>query len=67
MTEWATEYFTMPASREPQVKSHPPNIQEILDRHTKVFGKISHGVLLDRGIEHVIELEEGAQLVMITP
>ena len=65
--EWAAECFTMPTSQEPQVKSHPPDIQEILDRHTKVFGKIPHGVPPDRGIEHVIELKEGAKLVMITP
>ena len=57
----------MPASQEPQGKSHPPNIQEILDRHTKVFGKILHGVPPDRGIEHAIELEKEAKLVMITP
>ena len=49
------------------MKSHPPDIQEILDRHTKVFDKILHGVPSDRGIEHVIELEEGAKPVMITP
>ena len=59
--------FTMPASWEPQVKSHPPDIQEILDRHTKVFGEILDGVPPDRGIEHVIELKEGAKPVMIIP
>ena len=47
------------------MKSHPPDIQEIIDRHAKVFGDILHGVPPDRGIEHVIELEEGAKLVMI--
>ena len=57
----------MSASQEPQVKSHPPDIKEILDRHTKVFGEILHGVPFDRGIEHVIELEQGAKPVMITP
>ena len=49
------------------MKSHPPDVQEILDRHTKVFGEIPHGVPPDRGIEHVIELEEGAKPIMITP
>ena len=57
----------MPTSQEPQVKSDPPNIQEILDRHTKVFGKILHGIPPNGGIEHVIELEEGAKPIMITP
>ena len=46
--EWAAEGFTMPTSQEPQVKSHPPDIQEILDGHTKVFGEIPHGFLLTR-------------------
>ena len=49
--EWAEEGFTMETSQEPQVKNHPP---EILDRHTKVFGKILHGVPPNKGIEHVI-------------
>lgn len=58
--EWAAECLIMPASPEPQVKSHPPDMQDILDRHAKVFSSIPHGVPPDRGIEHVIELEEGA-------
>ena len=57
----------MPAPQEPQVKSHLSDIQEIFDKHAKVFGDIPHGIPLDRRIEHVIELKEGAKLVMITP
>ena len=49
------------------MKSHPPDFQEILDRHAKVFIDIRHGAPPDRGIEHVIELKEGAKPVMITP
>ena len=52
----------MPTSQEPQVKNHPLEIQQILDRHTKVFSKILHEVPPNKGIEHVIELEEGANL-----
>ncbi len=65
--EWAAKCYIMPTSPEPQEKSHPPDIQKILDRHTKVFSDIPHGVPPDRGMEHVIELEEGAKPVMITP
>ena len=57
----------MPAPQEPQVKSHPPDIQEIFDRHAKVFDDIPHGFPANRGIKHVIELEVGAKPVMITP
>ena len=49
------------------MKSHPPDIQKILEKHTKVFGKIMHGVPPNKGIEHVIELKEGAKPIMITP
>ena len=48
----------MQPSQKPQVKSHSLDIQEILDRHAKVFGEILHRLSPDRGIEHVIELEE---------
>ena len=46
--------------------SHLLDIQEILDRHAKVFGEIPHRVPLDRGIEYVIELNKEAKRVMIT-
>lgn len=65
--EWVAECHIMPTSPEPQEKNHPPDVQKILDRHAKVFSDIPHGVPPDRGMEHVIELEEGAKLVMITP
>jgi hypothetical protein len=42
-------------------------IQEILDKHHKVFGSIPPGVPPDRGFEHIIELEEGAKPVITTP
>ena len=35
------------------------DIQVILGKHDKVFGSIPTGRLLDRGFEHVIEIEEG--------
>jgi len=40
---------------------YTPEIQEILDKHHKVFGPIPPGVPPDRGFEHIIELEEGAK------
>jgi hypothetical protein len=41
-------------------------IQEILDKHHKVFGPIPPGVPPDRGFEHIIELG-GAKPVITTP
>jgi hypothetical protein len=45
---------------------YTPEIKEILDRDHKVFGPIPPGVPLDRGFEHIIELEEGAKPVITT-
>jgi hypothetical protein len=42
-------------------------IQEILDKHHKVFGPIPPRVPPDMGFEHIIELEEGAKPVITTP
>jgi hypothetical protein len=46
---------------------YTPEIQEILDKHHKVFGPIPPGVPPDRGFEHIIELEGGAKPVITTP
>jgi hypothetical protein len=46
---------------------YTPDIQEILDKHNKVFGLISPGVPPDRGFEHIIKLEVGAKPVITTP
>jgi hypothetical protein len=51
-------------------KGHPhysPDIQKIIDRHSKVFEPIPPGAPPDRGFEHIIELEEGAKPVITTP
>jgi hypothetical protein len=46
---------------------YTPEIKRILDKHQKVFGPIPPGVPLDRGFEHIIELEAGAKPVITTP
>jgi hypothetical protein len=43
------------------------DIQRILGKHEKVFGKIPPGKPPDRGFEHTIELEEGAKPIITTP
>jgi hypothetical protein len=53
---------------EKQGKVHyTPEIQEIIDIHSKVFGPIPPGMPPDRGFEHIIELEEGENPVITTP
>jgi hypothetical protein len=46
---------------------YTPEIQEILNKHHKVFGPIPPGVPPDRGFEHIIEFEGGTKLVITTP
>jgi hypothetical protein len=46
---------------------YTPKIKRILDKHQKVFGPIPPGVPLDRGFEHIIELEVGANPIITTP
>jgi hypothetical protein len=46
---------------------YTPEIQEILDKHHKVFGPIPPGVPPDKGFAHIIEPEEGAKPVITTP
>jgi hypothetical protein len=46
---------------------YTPEIKRILDKHQKVFGPIPRGVPLDRGFEHISELEAGANPVITTP
>jgi hypothetical protein len=48
-------------------KKFPPNIQRIHHKHERVFEPIPLGKPSDKGFEHIIELEEGAKLVIIAP
>jgi hypothetical protein len=46
---------------------YTPEIHEIIDKHSKVFGPIPPGVPPNRGFEHIIELEEGEKHVITMP
>jgi tRNA splicing ligase len=46
---------------------YAPEIKKIMDRHSKVFEPIPPGAPPDRGFEKIIELDEGAKLVITTP
>jgi hypothetical protein len=43
------------------------DIQRILGKHEKVFGKIPLGKPPDKGFEHTIEIEEGANPIITMP
>ena len=56
----------MPSQKQ-QKSEYRPDIQELRIKHYKVFSEIPPGRPPGRGIEHIIELEEGAKPIMITP
>jgi hypothetical protein len=64
---YATECRILTRVDEQGKVHYTPEIQEILDKHHKVFGPIPPGVPPDRGFEHIIELEAGAKPVITTP
>lgn len=41
--------------------------QPMLDKHKRVFEVTTPGIPLDRGFEHIIEMEEGAKPIIMTP
>ena len=67
MVEWAAECHLAPLQEGQQKTEYHPDIQKIRIKHDKVFSDIPPGRPPDRGIEHIIELEEGAKPIMITP
>lgn len=67
MVDWAAECKLMRTYEEQHKTPYHSDIQEIRVKHTKVFSDIPLGNPPDRGIEHIIELEEGTKPIMITP
>ena len=65
--EWATICALMPTQEEQHKIEYHPDIQKLRIKYEKVFSEIPLGKPPDRGIEHIIELEEGAKPIMITP
>jgi hypothetical protein len=65
--EWDIECFI--SNKEPPklLQNLPEDLQVLLCKHHKVFSDIPPGIPLDRGFEHIIELEEGLQEVITNP
>lgn len=58
------ECFIIDNKQSNQLQQHPYDIQVLLNKHQNVFSYIPLGRPLDRGFEHVMELEEGVQMVI---
>jgi hypothetical protein len=63
---YAAECFIMDTN-DGRNKQYPLDIKRILDKHKMVFDLIPPSQPLDKGFEHIIELEEGAKPVIIAP
>ena len=65
--EWAAICASMPTQEEQHKTEFHLDIQKLRIKYEKVFSEIPPGRPPNRGIEHIIQLEEGANPVMITP
>ena len=57
----------MPTQEEQHKTEYHLHIQKLRIKYEKVFSKIPPGKPPDKGIEHIIQLEEGTKPIMITP
>ena len=65
--EWYVECLIAYSKPDLKVSKHTKEIEQLLGKYEKVFGDLSLGRLLDRGVEHTIELEIGTQPIKIHP
>lgn len=64
---WATKFLIIDISPPKYGRSYHVDIQSILDKQGKVFNEIPPGLPPNRGLQHVIELDEGAKPVITMP
>ena len=50
-----------------KVFRHPKEIEKLLSKYERVFGDLPPGIPPDIGVEHIIELEIGAQPIKLHP
>jgi hypothetical protein len=65
--EWVVECYISNSEPSYHPRQHPDDLQILLIKHQRAFGDIPPSVPLDRGFEHVIELEERVQAVITNP
>ena len=65
--EWATECWVTFRKPLDEATQHPTDIEALLQKHKAIFRDLPVGRPLDRGFEHIIELEEGTRVVITTP
>lgn len=67
MVERAAECKLMLSYEDQHTTPYHSDVPELRVKHTKVFNGIPPGKPPDRGIEHIIEPEEGTKPIMNTP
>lgn len=65
--EWVAECMILPASPVETKRDYPPDVQFLLTKKSKVFADLPPGPPPEWGLEHIIELKEGAKPVITTP
>ncbi len=65
--EWPAICALMRTQEGQHKTEYHPDIQKLRIKYGKVFSEIPPSKPPDRGIEHIIELEEGVKPIMITP
>ena len=50
-----------------KVSKNPKEIEQLLSKYERVFGDLPLGIPLDRGVDHIIELEIGTQPIKMHP
>jgi hypothetical protein len=65
--EWAIECFISDKEPPDRLQQLREDLQVLLHKHHKVFSDIRPGIPPDRGFDHIIELEEGVQVVITKP
>ena len=65
--EWVAECLVTFRKLPDEATHQPADIEALLQKHKAIFGDLPAGRPLDRGFEHIIELEEGTQAIITTP
>ena len=65
--EWATECLITYPKPHLKISKHLKDIEQLLSKYEKVFGDLPPRLPLDRGVEHIIELEIGTLHIKTNP
>ena len=65
--EWDVECLITSSKPHLNISKYPKEIEKLLSKYENVFGDLPLGILLDKGVEHAIELDIGIPTIKIKP